>query len=161
MLDELDIGIIKELQEDLPLEARPFQRIALRLGVEESILLARLKFLQDQGIIRRIGAALRHREVGYTANAMVVWIVPEERIKTVGRIMSSFPEVSHCYQRATLPNWPFNLFTMIHSRNREECEVIAAKIAQKTQIHAYQLLFSRVEFKKSSTKYFSERTGGY
>jgi len=156
MLTELEKDIVTELQEDLPLSSHPFRLIAEKIGIKEEELLAKIREMKAQGIIRRFGAVLRHQKAGYVANAMVVWRVPEERAKEVGRMMADFREVSHCYQRATCPDWTYNLFTMIHGKSREECERIAALISDKVKIEDYRLLYSARELKKTSMKYFRE-----
>lgn len=156
MLNELEKAIVRELQGDLPLVKKPYQAIAERLGITEEELLQKMREMKERGIIRRLGVALCHREVGFVANAMVVWIVPEERAAEVGKLMAAFPEVSHCYQRPTYPDWPYNLFTMIHAKTVEECEKVAASISQAVQVDDYQLLFSTEELKKSSMQYFME-----
>ena len=82
--------------------------------------MARVKALKEKGVIRRFGATLYHQEAGFGANAMVAWVVPEERIEEVGRIMSEFREVTHCYQRAPQGDWKYNLYTMVHGDSGEE-----------------------------------------
>jgi DNA-binding Lrp family transcriptional regulator len=155
MFDEIDKKLIKELQEDIPLYSRAYEIIAAKIGISEDELLKRTKFLVDNGIIRRFGALLNHRKVGFHSNAMVVWEVPIERIQEVGKIMSSFSEVSHCYQRPVLDKWPYNLYTMIHSSTKVECEEIIGKISQKAQINKFEILYSLTELKKTSAKYFA------
>lgn len=154
MLSELDKKIVRALQDDLPLTSEPFVEIATKLGITEEELLKKIKTFTEEGIIRRFGAAIRHREAGFTANAMVVWNVEDERTLEVGKMMASFSEVSHCYERPRYPDWPYNLFTMVHGKSREECEQIAKKIAATTNITNYRLLFSTDELKKTSMKYF-------
>ncbi|WP_003541140.1 AsnC family transcriptional regulator [Desulfotomaculum nigrificans] len=155
-LSDLDKQIVKELQSGLPLVKRPFAVLARRLGISEEELFQRVQALQQAGIMRRIGAALRHHKVGFTANAMIVWQVPEEKIEEVGQMFSQLPEVTHCYQREELPHWPFNFYTMVHGRNRETCEQIAARLSQLAGISNYRLLYSVAELKKSSMKYFMD-----
>lgn len=153
-ISELDKKIIRKLQDDLPLSSEPFKEIADSLEISEEELLTKIQTYLDQGIIRRFGAALRHREAGYTANAMVVWEVDEEKTLEVGNKMAQFPEVTHCYQRPTYPDWPYNMFTMVHGKTKEECYEIAAKISDKIEVKNYKLLFSTDELKKTSMKYF-------
>ncbi|GAB6157763.1 Lrp/AsnC family transcriptional regulator [Desulfotomaculum varum] len=155
-LSELDKRIIMELQAGLPLVSRPFEALAKRLGITEEEFLARVHAIQQAGIMRRIGAALRHHRVGYTANAMIVWQIPEEKIVEVGERMAQLPEVTHCYQRAALPQWPYNFYTMIHGRSREACRQIAEKLADIAGVDNYRLLYSVAELKKSSMKYFMD-----
>lgn len=156
MLSEIEIKIVRELQNDLPLVSRPFKEVADRLGISERELLDKIKEFIDRGIIRRFGATIRHQDVGFVANAMVVWDVPEERISETGRLMAEFPEVTHCYQRACHAGWNYPLFTVLHGRSPEECVRITEKIASATGIKNYRLLFSTRELKKSSMKYFMD-----
>jgi siroheme decarboxylase len=149
------------LQDDLPRSENPFAEIALMLqergvDVDEAWVLERTRHWVDTGVIRRFGAAIRHHKTGFTANAMGAWSCPEDRIEEVGRIMASFPEVSHCYERPTVPTWPANLYTMIHGRSREEVEHIAARIRDAVDLPAPRLLYSVKEFKKTSMTYFAE-----
>ncbi|SHF65357.1 transcriptional regulator, AsnC family [Desulfofundulus australicus DSM 11792] len=158
MLSQKDIEIIRALQEGLPLVSRPFQVLAQKVGLSEEELLNKVREFVKQGIIRRFGAAVRHQDLGYISNAMVVWEVPEEKIEEIGRLMASFDEISHCYQRPSRPpEWPYNLFTVIHGQTRDECEKIAARLSRASGITSYRLLFSLAEFKKSSMKYFMEK----
>ncbi len=152
----LDKAIIRELQGNIPLEPRPFLRIAQRLDIPEEMLLEKIREFREKGYIRRFGAALRHREMGLKANPMIVWRVPEQLIDIVGRKIAAYPQVTHCYHRPPLPKFPYNLFSMIHSETEEECFDLAAKISRETGITEYQLLFSTAELKKTSMKYFME-----
>ena len=108
------------------------------------------------GVIRRFGAAIRHHKTGFTANAMGVWDCPPARVEEVGQTMASFTEVSHCYERPRKPQWPANLYTMIHARSREDVEQIGERIAEATGLRSPRLLYSTREFKKSSMKYFTD-----
>lgn len=154
MLSDLDVQIIKELQNGLPLAGRPYKIIGDRLKMSEEELINRVRVLIENGIIRRFGAAVRHQDLGFKANAMVVWDVPDDNINDVGGKMAGFREVTHCYQRPRYPKWPYNLFTMVHGRSREECAKIAGEISQAVGISGYELLFSTAELKKISMRYF-------
>jgi DNA-binding Lrp family transcriptional regulator len=154
MIDDVDKKVIQLIQGDLPLDLRPFATLADKAGISEHDFVERVAALKKKGIIRRFGATLRHQEAGFSSNAMVAWIVPEERIEEVGKTMARFRAVTHCYQRKTTKGWPYNLYTMIHGDNREECYEIAKKISRKAGIQDYILLFSEKEFKKTSMKYF-------
>ena len=154
MLSEQDKQIIKELQNGLPLVSRPFEIMGKRLNMTEESLINRIAYLKENGYIRRFGAAVRHRDLGFTANAMVVWDVPDSKTDVVGRIMASFKEVSHCYQRPRHQGWPYNLFTMVHGRTREECIKTSEQISKDIGIKNYEMLFSTAELKKSSMRYF-------
>jgi DNA-binding Lrp family transcriptional regulator len=149
-----DKKLIRQIQGDLPLSLTPFAPLALRAGWEEKEFLQRVRFLVRRGIIRRFGAILRHQKAGYQGNAMVVWRVREDQIQRVSRTMASFPAVSHCYLRPPFPEWPFNLYTMVHGRGAKDCRLTAQKLSRETGLKDYRLLFSKREHKKSSMCYF-------
>jgi DNA-binding Lrp family transcriptional regulator len=155
-LTELDRRIVQRLQEDLPVVSRPFLAVAERLGITENELLDKIREFMDDGTIRRFGATLRHQRSGFSANAMVVWRVKPEEAERVAHILSSFREVTHCYQRPALPGWPYRLFTMIHGRFREECEALARRMANHAGVEDYRLLFTEDELKKTTMVYFDD-----
>jgi len=154
MIDELDKKIISLIQGDLPLDFRPFSILAQRMGISEERLIDRIKCLEQKGIIRRFGATLRHQEAGFGANAMVAWLVPEDRIEATGKTMANFREITHCYERRPHKDWKYNFYTMIHGDSREECYRIAQRLSKEAGIANYALLFSEKEFKKTSMEYF-------
>ncbi len=157
MLSERDREIVRVLQEGVPLVSRPYQAMATQLQMSEEELLAAMADFLDRGIVRRLGVMVRHQDLGYVANAMIVWEVPEDRVDEVGEIMAGFQEVTHCYRRpAYPPNWPYNLFTMVHGRKREDCQEIAFRLSTAGGIENYRLIFSLDELKKSGMKYFLE-----
>lgn len=149
-----DKRLLTQIQGDLPVSLTPFAQIAWRAGWKEEKLLRRVRGFLRRGMIRRFGAILRHQKAGYRGNAMAVWKVEEGQVSRASREMASFPAVSHCYLRTPLPEWPFNLYTMIHGRSEEDCRRIAVRISRKTGLGHYRLLFSRREHKKSSMTYF-------
>ncbi len=154
-LTEKERAILKEVQGDLPLTDRPYATMADRLGLTEQEVIDTIRALMDRGIIRRMGAILRHRKAGVRANAMGVWSVPEAEVRRIGQEMAKDPDVTHCYQRDPVAHWPYNLYTMIHGETEEDCEIIARRLAEKTGIRTYRLLFSTREFKKESLKIFT------
>ncbi len=154
MLTEKDKRIIRELQNGLPLVSRPFKVLAGGLNMTEEALIERISSFIAGGQIRRFGAAVRHQDLGYLYNAMVVWDVPDQKTAETGKVMADFEEVTHCYQRPRRPGWPYNLFTMVHGLTREECVRAAEKISKATGEKNYKLLFSTAELKKSSMRYF-------
>jgi DNA-binding Lrp family transcriptional regulator len=156
MLTEIEKKVVAAVQDDMPVCQRPYAEIARRIGLEESELLATLERLCRQGVIRRFGATLRHQKSGYRANAMTAWRVAEERIEAVGRLMAASPHVSHCYRRDPAPDWPYNLYTMIHAADEAQCREIAAELGRLTAVQDYALLFSRRELKKTSMLYFAD-----
>jgi DNA-binding Lrp family transcriptional regulator len=154
MIDETDKKIIALIQGDLPMDPRPFSVLAKRAGMEEEAFLARIQRLKERGVIRRFGATLRHQEAGFSSNAMVAWLVPEDKIESVGKAMAGFRQVSHCYHRRPNGDWKYNLYTMIHADDREACHQLARNMSRETGVDEYALLFSEKEFKKTSMEYF-------
>ena len=93
-----------------------------------------IKAMEEEKKIRKMGAVLRHREVGFSSNVLVAWKVDPERLDEVAKQMAASPSVSHCYDRTTAPDWPYNLYTMVHGHSREECERIVAGLAAETGV---------------------------
>lgn len=154
---EREVAFIRALQNDFPLISRPFQPMAEALGCSEDEVLEQAQRFQQEGRMRRYSAILMHRQAGFTENAMGVWVVPEDRIEDIGRLMASFKKVSHCYRRPVYPDWPYSIFTMVHGRTTEECQAVIDAIAQATGLMEYRLLYSTREYKKVRLKYFDER----
>lgn len=150
----MDKKIIRLIQGDLPMELRPFKILADKLGISEEEFIRRVESLKDREVIRRFGATLRHQDAGFSANAMVAWIVPEDKIEEVGNAMAQFREVTHCYQRQSYKDWKYNLYTMVHGESEEQCYRIAERLSAETGMTDYVLLFSEKEFKKTSMEYF-------
>lgn len=156
MLDELDKKIISIMQDDFPIVSEPYREIADMVGISEEELLQRLAQYKESGKIRKMGAVLKHREVGYAANALCAWIVPEEKIQEVGKLFSKSAVVTHCYARITQPGWPYNFYTMLHTNTREQCSTIAQELAELAGLKDYIMLFSTKEWKKNSMQYFKD-----
>lgn len=154
MIDEIDKKVIGLIQGDLPIDRRPFAKMAKKVDLTEEEFLSRVKDLKKQGIVRRFGATLRHQEAGFSSNAMVAWVVPDEMVDEAGSLLSKFPEVTHCYERRPQKDWHYNLYTMIHGNNRDLCIQIAERMSRSIGIEQYVLLFSEKEFKKTSMEYF-------
>jgi DNA-binding Lrp family transcriptional regulator len=155
-LTEQDKDFIRELQKDLELVPEPFNKGAKNLALSTTELFLKAMQYEKNGVMRRFAAILRHRDAGFSANGMVVWNVPEERIDDTGYKIASFPQVSHCYQRPIYPDWPFSLFSMIHARTIQAAEAIAIEISNTVGIKDYRILFSSREFKKERVRYFEE-----
>jgi len=151
-----EITLIRVLQGNLPDSLTPFNVLAETIRWPVDQVISVVNRLLEVKILRRFGAVLRHQKAGFVANAMGVWVVDPEAADKVGQIMARFKEVSHCYQRPTLPDWPYNLFTMIHGRSAEDCEDIMKRISLATGVKTYSMLFSVAELKKSSMQYFLE-----
>ena len=142
------------IQKDIPVSKRPYKEFAESLGISEDEFINILTSLNDRKIIRRFGATIRHQKSGFKSNAMVAWKVAESRIIEVGEKMASFKEVSHCYRRNPSEDWQYNLYTMIHAKDKESCYNIAKKLSEASSVYNYELLFSEKELKKTSMQYF-------
>lgn len=155
-ISELDKRIVRALQGDFPLVAEPYKTLAEQVGVSEEIFLERVKAMRESKKIRKMGAVLRHREVGFTANVLVAWEVPADRLDEIAGQMAACPSVSHCYDRNTAPGWPYNLYTMVHGHSREECEKVVAELGKACLVSSHVMLYSKYEWKKTAMKYFCE-----
>ena len=156
LLTDLEKKVIASIQGDIPIVSQPYQALAAEIGIAEETLIETLQDLTDRGVIRRFGATLRHQKSGFQANAMTAWQVDEDRIEEVGEIMASFRAVSHCYRRDPAEGWPYNLYTMIHGKDEEDCRTTARKMSEKSGVETYTLLFSHRELKKISMTYFPD-----
>ncbi|MGZ4140808.1 MAG: siroheme decarboxylase subunit alpha [Actinomycetota bacterium] len=155
-LSTLEIAALRELQEDIALEPAPYAGMAGRIGIDETAILDMAHGFIADGLARRFAAVMHHRQAGFVANAMSVWQVPAERIEEVGYQMAGFAAVSHCYQRPTYPDWPYNLFGMLHARTKDECEIAARAIEEQTGITDRRMLYSTKEYKKVRVRYYTD-----
>ena len=129
-LDAIDRALIVATQGGLPLVARPYQLVGEQVGVSGEEVMARLQAMLDAGIIRRIGAVPNHYAIGWTANGMTVWDVADDVVDGLGERVGGLAFVTHCYRRPrALPEWPYNLFAMVHGSSRDEVRDKAAAIA--------------------------------
>ena len=155
-LGELERRLVMALQEGLPLFMRPFSVLANRVGCEESEVLERIRCWCEEGVIKRFGVVVRHRELGYTANAMLVQDVPDEAIASIGEALAAEPGVTLCYRRPRVqPDWPYNLFCMIHGQARLEVETKIAELRERHRLgdYAHDTLFSLTRFKQMGARY--------
>ncbi len=151
-----DRELIKLVQHGLPLVSRPYADIAARLDTTEQDVIQRLQRLVNNGAIKRYGVVVRHRELGYTANGMVVWDIPDEQVSHLGTCIGRFSCVTLSYRRPRrLPDWPYNLFTMVHGRNREEVEQKVTQIIESCGLQdiEHTILFSTRRFKQRGASY--------
>ena len=155
IVDELDKKIIKAFETDIPLTLNPYQKIASELNIERAELLKRLQKLKERNILKRVSAILHHRDSGYQANGMFVCHFSKKEIDEAGREISELEAVSHCYQRKTYQNWPYNFYAMMHGKNKEELEKMIEELVEEYKIEDYQILYSTEELKKTSMKYFN------
>lgn len=151
-MDELDLELLKVAQDGLDLTERPYRVWGEVLGMGEDEVIYRLRAMEEEGIIRRFAATIGHRALGILANALIAWRVPPEKVDEAGAIFAAAEEVTHCYERATALDWPYNIYTMVHSRSREECLQIAERLSSRSGISDYIVLFSEKEYKKISAR---------
>ncbi|MBM4189322.1 MAG: Lrp/AsnC family transcriptional regulator [Betaproteobacteria bacterium] len=154
-MDALDPLLIKATQAGLPLTPTPYATLAEQIGCTEAEVMARLTAMLDAGIIRRIGVVPNHYRLGYTANGMTVWDVADDRVDELGNAVGQLPFVSHCYRRPrALPDWPYNLFAMVHGHTRAEAlaqaDIIANLLGQACR--ARDILYSTRILKKTGLR---------
>ena len=155
LLDDINRQIIQATQSGLPLVSRPYHDIAEGLGITANEVIERMKAMQEVGIIRRIAAVPNHYALGYKGNGMSVWDVPSESVNELGKKVGSLDFVSHCYHRpGFLPDWPYNLFAMVHAHNRDEALLLVDTIAKLLGEHdrGHDVLFSKKILKKTGMR---------
>lgn len=147
-----DRPLLHALSAGLDLTPRPYATLALRLGRDEIAVIARIGVLLAAGILTRLGVIVRHRSLGFTSNAMVVWDVPETATLAAGLALAALPGVTLAYERRPVAGvWPYRLFCMIHARSRAEAgEVLAsARVLPELAGIDHRILFSTRCFKQS------------
>jgi DNA-binding Lrp family transcriptional regulator len=155
--DELDKAVVRATQGDLPVVSEPYAAAAAEVGMPVDQLIAHLEGMQERGLLRRVAAILFHRRAGFSANGMGVWKVPEDQVLEAGRRMAAFRGISHCYERPTYADWPYQLFTMAHGRSKEECDAILDAVRDEVGcIEDRATLYSSTEFKKVRLLYFTD-----
>jgi len=150
------IAVIKELQKDIAVVSEPYKEATEKLGMDYDTFFKIANELKESGVMRRFATILNHRKAGFGANAMSVWAVPEEKGEEIGRQLAEFSAVSHCYLRPSYPNWPYNLFAMVHAKTQEECDTLIEEMAKESGLTEYGKLYSTVEFKKQRLVYFDD-----
>jgi DNA-binding Lrp family transcriptional regulator len=154
-LDSIDRRIIRCTQNGLPVVKRPYHAIAERLQLDPALVMERLQAMRERGVIRRIGAVPNHYRLGYRANGMSVWDVPDDKVEAYGRVIGALDFVSHCYQRPRRPpDWPYNLYAMVHGRDRgaadDQVRRIASILGEYDRGHA--VLYSTRILKKTGLR---------
>ena len=150
------VAVIKALQKDIEVTSEPFKGALKKLNLSYEEFFKIAQELKESGVMRRFATILNHRKAGFGANAMSVWAVPEEKGEEIGKQMAEFSAVSHCYLRPSYPNWPYNLFAMVHAKTQEECDTLIEEMAQESGLTEYGKLYSTVEFKKQRLVYFDD-----
>jgi DNA-binding Lrp family transcriptional regulator len=155
-VDGLELQVQRALQEGLPIVAQPYQALARQLGASEAEIIACIEKQQAAGLHKRFGMVLRHRQLGYTANAMVVWNVDDEQVSEIGELLGREPCVTLSYRRPRRPpRWPYNLFCMIHGKSREEVLAQLQEIIRRNNLQhlPHKVLFSTHCFKQRGAVY--------
>jgi len=153
-LDDKQKELVRMLQDGLAVEREPFAAMAARLGWTASRVVQQVRAWLDSGVIRRVGAVVRHRELGFAANGMTVFGVPPDAVDAAGRRLAAHAAVSHCYRRPPLRDFPYSLFAMVHGQSEGAVRQDAATMAGEIGARDYAVLFSVTEFKKASMRYF-------
>ena len=160
-ITEQDRELIKAVEKGLPIVSRPYAAIAQQLGTTEQNIMQRLQRLIENGSIKRYGVVVRHKELGYTANGMVVWDIPDNRVEEIGLCIGRYACVTLSYRRPRrLPEWPYNLFTMVHGSSRDEVTKKVEGIVQSCGLQKinHTILFSTRRFKQRGASYTSDIT---
>ena len=153
-LNEGEKALVRLLEGDLPVCARFFEPLAQQAGLGETALLEQVRAWQASGVMRRIGLLLRHREIGFKANGMCCWDMPEPEVMEAGRRVADFPEVTHCYERPAMDIFPFRLYAMIHTATWEGTQRLFERITREAGLSGGQLLLSVTEFQKTIMQFF-------
>jgi len=154
-LTPLHHDIIMRAQYDIDFVSEPFAKIIEDLDITYDTFFMILQELQESGVMRRFASILNHRKAGFNANAMVVWDVDENNGKEIGERAAAFSAVSHCYLRPKYPNWPYNLFTMVHGKTTQETNAVISEMADEIESKSHMPLYSSREFKKVRIEYFT------
>jgi len=155
-LSDTDRRIIRRACGDIGGSLHPFREMATEIDVSQDELIERLNAYKKSGMLRRFGAILLHKEAGYAANGMSVWNVPDQDVERVGELLAACRDVSHCYERSRMEDWPYNVYAMIHCRTKDGCTAVASRLSSESDIGDYGILFSVREFKKTSFTYFND-----
>jgi DNA-binding Lrp family transcriptional regulator len=151
-MDDVDTEILLALQDGIPIVREPFALVAEHLGIEPDEVMERLHKLRQQKVIRKFKLFIWKRKVGIIANALVVWAVPDNRVHEVAELLSGFEEVTHCYERRTVPDrWRYNLYTVIHGFKRRTVRSFVQMLADTVGAKDYLVLFSVKEFVRRSS----------
>ena len=155
-ITERDKQIIRAAQLHMPIVPEPFAPLAEQAGCSVDELLDALRRFEERRQMRRFSAVLYHRKVGFAANVMMVWRVDDERADDYGQQLAAVDAVSHCYWRRSYPDWPYNLYTMIHARSRDEALTIMDDMKRQIGIDQCEALWSVKEYKKVRVTYFTD-----
>ncbi|MEQ1528144.1 MAG: AsnC family transcriptional regulator [Methylococcales bacterium] len=161
IVDSINQQLLSAIQQGLPISPRPYAELGDRIGLTEQQVLQRIDLLKQAGLIKRLGVIVKHRKLGYQANAMVVWDIPDEQVQWIGQRMSQAEFVNLCYRRPRHGSaWPYNLYCMIHGKSRDTVLQQIEALIQSCQLHEFnrEILFSRRCFKQRGAIYQTGHT---
>ncbi|MBF0121830.1 MAG: Lrp/AsnC family transcriptional regulator [Candidatus Omnitrophica bacterium] len=147
-MNKVSRKILFALSEPFALVPEPYALVAKKIGISEMKLIDQIAQYQEEGIIRRLGIVYGHFKMGFSANALVVWKVAESDLENTGKIFAGFSAVTHCYARQSYPQWPYNLYTMVHAKSDKEAQATIRQMASKAGLQEYKKLSTLKEFKK-------------
>ena len=155
MIDARDLQLMEQVQLGLPLCPRPYAQIGVDIDMPETEVVERLIRLKQNGLIKRMGVIVKHHKLGYRANAMIVWNVPDDLVKQLGGHISRFSFVTLCYQRPRQPEWPYNLYCMIHGKDKTTVLKQLEQLSDCCGLAGFEkeILFSRRCFKQRGALY--------
>jgi len=159
-LEPEDRQLISRLENGLPFSGRPYLDIGAEIGLSEARIIGRIAYLVECGVISRFGVIVRHRTLGYRSNAMAVWDVNDDLVPTIGTVLAQHPAVTLCYSRLRdMPHWPYNLFCMVHARERSEALAVISELNKSHGLSTVPsaVLFSRRCFKQRGAKYSADQ----
>ena len=154
-LSDEQLRAIRALQIDLPARADPFAPVAAAEGLDPDMLLVHAADFLGAALMRRYTAVLHHRAAGAAANLLVAWEVSDAEADAAGARCAQSPNVSHCYLRPAGPDWPYTLYTMIHGRSREDCQLTVDEILTTTGLTEHAALWTTAEYKKQRVRLFA------
>jgi DNA-binding Lrp family transcriptional regulator len=158
MIDPQDLRLIKTIQHGLPITPRPYEEIGKQIGMAETEVIERISLLKQTGLIKRLGVIVKHQRLGYIANAMVVFNIPDHLVNDIGKSISQARFVNLCYQRPRQGSqWPYNLYCMIHGKSRTKVFQQLQQLTKSCDLDPYdrEILFSKQCFKQRGAIYYS------
>ena len=156
MLEQNDWKVIDALSDGIPIAPEPYLILAEKAEMGEAEFLSRMEAMKNNGVLRRVGAIIKHRKAGFFANALCAWVVPAEKTDEIGGAVARESAVSHCYSRLPAPGWPYNLYVMVHAKDRASCESVIRRLEAENGLSEGKRFYSVREWKKSSMRYFGK-----
>jgi len=156
-LTEKERRILAVLQQGLLLTETPYADLTKRIGIKTDEFLEVLRDWKRQRVLRRIGAVVNHFELGKGAGAMVIWVVPDDKVEQIGEIFAGFSQVSHAYERQMREDWHYNIYTMVHAVDAAELDAVVEQMSKAGSISEYKVLKTLRELKKSPPRYVIEQ----